>query len=137
VRVFAHATEDSGKVLAAARNLLPSEIVETIAFKKHTLLGHHGNPIILLEAKIEDKTFAESVFQKLSAGLSSLDKEILRNDLTQHLEHGNLYVRIDKQSAYLNQIKLGLTDPIHLRIHFKRQAPEEIIGICRNFGFLP
>ncbi len=137
IRVFAHATEDADKVLNAVRNTLPTALIDTVVFKKANLTGHHGNPIILFETRIKEKNVAQGVLEKLSSSLSILDKELLSNEIKQHLEKGNLYIRLDKQSAYLNEIKFCQTDPIHLRIHFKKHSPEEVIDICRKFGLLP
>jgi len=137
MRAFAHATEDVDKVLSAVRNTIPEELIGTVAFEKSNLTGHHGNPIILLETRIKKPEAAQGVFQKLSSSLSILEKEQLNSEISQRLEKGNLYIRLDKQYAYLNQIKLGQTDPIHLRIHFKKHHPQEVIEICRKFGLLP
>jgi hypothetical protein len=137
IRVFAHATEDLDKVLTAARNVLPQEKIDTIIFRKVNLTGHHGNPIILFQTRIKEKDAVRAVFERLSSGLSTLDKEQLNGEIMQHLEKGSLYIRIDKQSAYLNQIKLSTEDPIHYRIHFKKHTEEEVIEICRKLGLLP
>jgi len=137
IRAFAHATEDVNKVLNAVRNTLPAELVDTVTFKKTNLTGHHGNPIVLLETRIKEPEATQAVFQKLSSSLSILEKEQLNSEISQHLEKGNLYIRLDKQYAYLNEIKLCQTDPIHFRVHFKRHNTEEVIDICRKFGLLP
>jgi RNA binding exosome subunit len=137
IRVFAHATEDLDKVLTAARNVLPPERIDSVAFRKTSLTGHHGNPIVLLETRIKEKDIIQAVFQKLSSGLNTLDREQLNSEITQHLENGNLYIRIDKQSAYLNQIKLSTEDPIHFRIHFKKHTQKEVVEICKKLGLLP
>jgi RNA binding exosome subunit len=137
IRVFAHATEEVDKILNAVHNILPAEVVDTITFKRTSLTGHHGNPITLLEARVKEKNAVQAVFKKLASNLSPLDKELLGNEIRQHLEGGNLYIRLDKQSAYLNEVKLCETDPIHYRIHFQKHNPEEIIEICRKFGLLP
>jgi RNA binding exosome subunit len=137
IRVFAHATEEVDKVLNAVRNIFPSELINLIAFRKSSLTGHHGNPIILFEARIKEKSAAQAVFEKLCSGLSILDKELLSSEIVQHLEKGNLYIRLDKQSAYLNELKLSSADPIHFKIHFKKHVREEIMDICRKSGLLP
>jgi len=137
IRVFAHATEDLDRVLTAVRNILPVESVGTVVFKKASLTGHHGNPIVLFETRIKDRRVAQAVFEKLSAGLSLLDKEFLGNEIMQHVEKGNLYIRLDKQSASLDELRLSSSDPIHLRIHFKKHRFEEILDICRRSGLLP
>ncbi|PIX31523.1 hypothetical protein COZ60_04140, partial [Candidatus Bathyarchaeota archaeon CG_4_8_14_3_um_filter_42_8] len=90
IRVFAHATEEVDKVLNAVRNILPPELIDIVAFKKTNLTGHHGNPIILFETRIKEKNAAQTVFEKLSLGLSTLDKELLNSEIKQHLDKGNL-----------------------------------------------
>lgn len=136
VRAFTHATEDQEKVLKAIHNMLPEELTDKILFKEKRLTGHHGNPIILFETKIK-KDAVNAVFEKLSSRLESLDKELLANEIKRHLDRGNLYVRLDKQSAFLNELRIGSVDPIHLRIHFRKHSPEEIIEVCRKSGMLP
>jgi RNA binding exosome subunit len=136
VRVFVHATEDVDKVLCAVRNVLSPELVDVVAFKRTSLMGHYGNPIVLFETRIKEESTARMVFESLSLGLSMLDKELLSSEIGQHLDKGNLYVRLDKQSAYLNEFKLSSVDSIHFRIHFKKHSEEEVVGICRKFGLL-
>ena len=137
VRTTVHATEDAEKVLRAVYNTLPAELEQIVTFKKASLAGHHGNPITVLEARIKDKMFVQRAFEKLALGLRPLDKELLSSRIEQHVEDGNLYLRLDKQSAYSNELVLCRTDPIHFRIHFKKHALQEIVEICRNFGLFP
>ena len=137
VRVFTHATEDAEKVLTAVRNLLPVELGETAVFKKTRLTGHHGNPIVLFEAKLADKQALLGVLRKIGAGLPVSDKEALDGDLKLHLEKRNLYLRFDKQFAFQGEVRFSQNDPIHFKIHFKNKSFEEIVEICREAGLLP
>ncbi len=137
VRVFAHATEDSEKVLAAVRNLLPLEVSGSVVFQKTRLTGHHGNPIILFETKLTDKQVLPAILQKIGAGLTSLDKEQLDGDIKLHLEKRNLYLRFDKQFAFQDDVRFSQNDPIHFKIHFKNKSFEEIVAFCKNVGLLP
>jgi RNA binding exosome subunit len=137
IRVFTHATEDPQKVQTAVRNLMPDELAHTILFEATNLTGHHGNPITLLTAKITDKKLLPKTLEKIGAGLNSLDKEQLCTDLALHLERGNLYLRFDKQSAFLGQLKFTPNDPIHVKIHFKNKSSEQIAELCRSSGILP
>lgn len=136
VRVFVHATEDMDKVLRAVYNILPTELASKVVFKKNNLKGHYANPIILVETRIRKKD-AQVFFEKLASGLSSLDRELLKNKINQHLKRGNLFVRLDKQSAYTGELRLCSTDPIHLQIHFRKSSLEEIVEICKEFGMFP
>lgn len=137
IRVFAHATENPEKVLAAVRNILPMELRENLNFQKTGLTGHHGNPILLFETRLADKQVLPAVLRKLGAGLPVLDKETLANDLKLHLEKRNLYLRLDKQSAFQSKPRFSQNDPIHFKIHFKNKTFEEIVTICRKAGLLP
>ena len=137
VRVFAHATEDEEKVLAAVRHTLPQELGENAIFQKKSLVGHHGNPIFLFEAKLTEKQALPLFLEKIAKHLSSLDKDTLEREMKLHMEKRNLFLRFDKQSAYVGELKLSSSDPVHFKIHFRDKTPQEIIEICRNAGLLP
>ena len=137
IRVFAHATENPEKVLTAVRNILPMELGGNVAFQKKCLTGHHGNPILLFEARLVDKQVLPAVLRKIGAGLAVLDKETLATDLKRHLEKRNLYLRFDKQSAFQGKPRFSQNDPIHFKVHFRNKTFDEIIEICRAAGLLP
>jgi len=137
LRVFAHATEDLEKVLTAVRNTLPKEVAENTVFQKTSLSGHHGNPITFFRTKITDKQALPLVLEKIALRLNALDKETLNSEMKLHLEKRNLYLRFDKQAAYVGELKFASNDPIHFKIHFKNKTPEEITAICRETGLLP
>jgi RNA-binding protein len=137
IRVFAHATEDTEKVKTAVKNLLPEELAQNLIFQKITLTGHHGNPIILITTQLTDKKLLPATLTKIGSNLNSLDKEELCRDLKLHLEKRNLYLRFDKQAAFLGTIKFAQHDPIHLKIHFKNKTTDEISEICKSSGLFP
>lgn len=137
IRVFAHATEELEKVLTAARNTLQTEAANVVTFRKTTLTGHHGNPITLIETRIKDRKVAKGFLEKLASRMNMMDKETLSSEIEQHLENGNLYIRLSKQSAYLGELKLSNTDPIRMQMHFRKSNAEEVIETCRRIGLLP
>jgi RNA-binding protein len=137
IRVFEHATEDPEKVQTAVRNMLPQEIADALLFESSNLTGHYGNSIVLFTATLTDKKLLLNALEKIGAELSSLDKEAFYTDLKLHLEKSNLYLRFDKQSAYLGNIKFTQNDPIHFKIHFKHKSAAEIESLCRIAGLLP
>lgn len=136
VRALTHATEDIEKVLEAVRNILPAELAEEAVLQRKVLKGHYGNPIVSLETRTEKRTVIETVLEKLATGLSSQDKQVLYDEIDQRLEKGDFFIRLDKQSAYLNELQLRTEDPIRLRIHFRTSNSEEILKILRRFGML-
>jgi len=136
VRVFAHATEDRERVLAAVRNTLPNGLAESAVFKQTSLSGHHGNLIVLFEAQFADRQMLPAALDRIGSGLTALDKETLNSEVKLHLENGNLFLRFDKQYAFLGELKFSSNDPIHFKIHFRNRTVEEIIEICRQAGLL-
>jgi RNA binding exosome subunit len=137
ISLFAHATEDENKVLTAARNLLPATQLENISFSKNSLRGHHGNPITLFETEIRDKVVLSAVVENLAFGLSALDKEKLLREAELHVEKGSLYLRFDKQAAFRGEFKLGVSDPIRVRLRLKKHKLEDVVQLCREIGLFP
>jgi RNA binding exosome subunit len=137
IRVFSHATENQNKVEMATKNLFPVELVEELLFQKTTLSGHHSNPIIMLTAQLKDRKLLPGALQKIGASLSSLDKEQLNEEIKLHLEKGNLYLRFDKQAAFMCQLKLTQNDPIHVKVHFKDKTNDEVVELAKQYGLLP
>jgi RNA binding exosome subunit len=136
IRFCAHATEDLDKVVTAVQNVLPSDYVEDIAFSRSSLEGHYGNPITFFETRIKNKETVRALVENLSAHLTSLDKEELGRDINKHVEDGSLYLRLDKQAALKNKIKLVTSDPIRIRIRFRKSKTEDIIAVCREIGMI-
>lgn len=101
-RVFCHATEDEVKVVQALKFASGLEDIT-----REVTEGYHGNPIIILEAFVKQKRRSEDLFSRLNEVelqeiLASLDK---RMD-----DDCNLYLRLDKQEAYLGNLKLTTND---------------------------
>jgi len=136
VRFCAHATEDVDKVVMAVQNVLPSDHMEDISFRRSNLEGHYGNPITFFDARIKDKETVRALVENLSANLSSLDKEELGRTIHRCIEKGSLYIRLDKHDALKVKIKLVTSDPIRIRIRFRKSKIEDVIKICREIGML-
>jgi RNA binding exosome subunit len=137
IRVFAHATEDQERVISAVRNMLSVELGEVAIFKKTGLTGHHGNPITLIEVELADRQLLLGLLRKIGSGLTALDKETLSREMSLHLEKGNLYLRFDKQQAFLSKLRFTSNDPIHVKVHFRNKTADEIFEVCREAGLLP
>jgi RNA binding exosome subunit len=136
VRFCAHATEDVDKVMEAVQNVLPSEHIEDISFKRSNLEGHYGNPITFFDTRIKDKETVRALVENLSANLSSLDKEELDRTINRCVEKGSLFIRLDKQAALQGKIKFATSDPIRIRIRFRKSKTEDVIEICREIGMI-
>ena len=121
VSAFSHATEDEDKVEKAMRNLLPEEAQE-IWLTRRTLKGYHGDPITIVAGKIRTNKGATEVLRRVVQELSSLDQQRLLDESEERLDDGgNLYIRLDKQKAYLGKVRLVETDPVKMK--FKLRLP--------------
>ncbi|MCD6592503.1 hypothetical protein J7L00_00235 [Candidatus Bathyarchaeota archaeon] len=136
IGLFAHATEDPEKVVRAFRNILPHERVEEVPLHKKRLKGDYGNPIIYYRAKVTKPDILEDILKKMGKNLPQCDRDLLNIELERRLDRGNLYIRLDKQSAYLEKYKICNADPIHLKIRFRTSKINEIRNICKDLGML-
>jgi RNA binding exosome subunit len=136
VRFCAHATEDLDKVVEAVQNVLPSDHIEDITFKRSNVEGHYGNPITLFDTRIKDKETVRALVENLSANLSALDKEELSRTINRYIEKGSLFIRLDKQAALRGKTRFATSDPIRIRIRFRKNKTEDVIQICREIGMI-
>ena len=123
--------------MTAVRNTLPEELWESAVFKETGLTGHHGNPIALIQVEIADRQMLVAALEKIGSKLTALDKEALNEEMPLHLEKGNLYLRFDKQQAFLGELRFSSNDPVHFKIHFRNKTADEIVAICKEAGLLP
>ena len=131
IRVFSHATENEKKVMEAVRKILPANHSEEIAFERHALHGHHGNPITFFQTRIKDKEILITIIENLSSHLNTLDKEELRSRIAEFTEKGSLYLRLNKQAALRGEFKLEQVDPIRIHVRFKNRNQA---SICKELG---
>ncbi len=118
ISFFSHATEDDEKVLTAVNNILPPDLKSKVEFKKSTLRGYYGNPILFFKGTIR-KNDAFQLFTHIFTNLSNLEHTSYLRDIELYFDKGTLFLRLDKQSAFQGAIRLGKADPIHLKIKFK------------------
>jgi hypothetical protein len=119
ISTFSHATEDEDRVENAITNLLPEENRDLWLTRK-TLKGYHGDPITIVTGKIRTKKGATGVLRRVVQALSSLDQQRILDELEERLdEGGNLYIRLDKQNAYLGKVRLLETDPVKMKFRLR------------------
>jgi RNA binding exosome subunit len=128
--VFIHATEDRTKVLQAVRNLFPPE-AEFPNYKETNLEGVFGDPITSLYFVEKHRRPATEVFDYMIGKLSSLDFVTLLDELPQRIDDSkNLYIRFDKQKAYLGKAVLEHHDSIRVKVSLivpHKSDPAEIM----------
>jgi RNA binding exosome subunit len=132
-RALCHATEVLERVMQAVANTIGEATLET---KRTT--GHHGNEIIVVEAHCTGSGNVNHLFGKIS----EMDRDRLLSTLDLRLDEScNLFMRIDKQAAYLGRISLADSeDSVALRLKVsaypaKRDVAAEIVAeFVRGLG---
>jgi len=116
-----HATEDGEKVVKKMLELFPLSYDN---MKSFNLEGHFGNPVLLYKARLTgDK--ASKFVDTLFSSLRDIDKKVLESELSEHLdEHGDFYIRIDKQ--LLCEGKIGLSEKDAIRIKLKSKSNSKL-----------
>ncbi len=101
-RVFCHATEDEAKVVQALKFVSGSD-----EQTREVTEGYHGNPIIILEVFLKEKRRSKDFFSRLSAD----DLQEIADSLDRRMDDDcNLFLRLDKQEAYLGNLKMTTSD---------------------------
>ncbi len=130
ISVFAHATEDEEKVKQAVKRLARFEP----EFESQRLTGHYEDPIHLLTAKTVKKKEATDFLANIVKKFSSLDKETLMRELSNHIDpQGSLYVRLDKQKAFHGRAVLAENDPIRVKFKFQLPHKADPVTVIREF----
>jgi RNA binding exosome subunit len=118
---IAHATDDLDKVSVALNRLLPDSLRGRQLFTRRYLEGHFNNPIVTFTAKLTDPSEVEEFSKFLLSQLPMLEKLSIERELNLHSDSdGNLYLRINKQKAFLGAITSNDEDPIRVKLKFTR-----------------
>lgn len=111
-RAFVYGTENEEKVREAIETLFQDSHPQ-----KETVEGYFKNPVLILHDKIEKKRETKE-FIKLLQKLDFSTKKRVINELNSKMdEKGNLFLRFDKQRAYLGDLKIvEHGDALHVKI---------------------
>jgi RNA-binding protein len=114
VSVHAHATEDEQRVLGILKGLLP----DSAEVRKSGLKGHHGNPIVALEARLGQKKDIKELWRRFLSGMREDTFVNLVMMVPERVDDSCfMYLRFDKQSAYGGELVLtDAGDAIHVRL---------------------
>ena len=124
---FIHNTERKDRVLAAIQHCVNEE--EDGNYSTNSIQGHFGNEVIFLEYRAkEPKKALEFLIRKLS---SNYTIESIANIF---LHDKKLFLRLDKQAAYLNEFSLkDGGDIIKIKVRFTG-TQSEIPDFLKNLG---
>jgi len=111
-RAFVYGTENKEKVLEAIKTLFPNSSPQCEATE-----GYYKNPVLILSNKIDKKREIKDFVEKLSTINDPAKKRIISRLEDKMDDNGNLFLRFDKQRAYMGDLKVvEHGDSIHLKI---------------------
>ncbi len=103
VSAVVHSTEDREKVGEAIATLFPFEFEILVSKAK----GHYGNPMEYLEVEITRSSEIKKFWKHFLDLLGDQKEELLRS-VEERIDGQNvLHIRIDKQKAYLGEVRLA------------------------------
>lgn len=138
LETFSHATESPEKVLEAALSLIPEELREKAKIKTQKLSGHYGNPITMFRIRVSG-VGAQKTLERIASKMSQADKLQLRKELGRRLDRSmNLYLRLNKQAAYLGEARLADEDPIRVKVSLggRLTSVEEVVSALEEIGLM-
>ena len=101
LRTFCYATEDEPRVEAALRQFLPDDY----PIDRETSEGHHGDPIVVLSARVENADDVRHVVGKVR---ELDDLETVLDELDQRVDEDcAFYLKLDKQAAFRREVRRG------------------------------
>ena len=111
-RAFVYGTESKEKVLESISTLFPNSSPQCEATE-----GYYKNPVLILYNKIEKKKDIKDFVAKLSSLKDPAKKRIIGQLDDKMDDNGNLFIRFDKQRAYLGDLKVvEHGDSIHVKV---------------------
>ena len=120
IQVLCYATEDPKKVLKAVENVLGADAAKKMSMSSERLEGYYGDPITLMRIFLLDRELCEKVLLRILSNLSDFEREELWRDRSKLGRHGGkLYIRLDKQEAFLGRIRPSDKDPIRIVVELR------------------
>jgi len=131
--VFIHATEDRAKVIKAVRGLFPKD-AEFPSYTETNLDGYFGDPITTLSFVVKNRRPASELFDYIVENMDSLDYVTLLDELSQRIdETKNLYLRFDKQKAYVSKFVLNRHDSIRVKVSLLVPHKADPVEVVREY----
>ncbi|WP_424014882.1 RNA-binding protein [Halorubrum xinjiangense] len=126
LRAFSYATEDVKRVEQALYSLLP----EDVELERVENVGHHGDRIVVLSARVERADEMRHVLDRLSE-LEDLDRVL--GELDERVDDNcALFLRLDKQAAFRDEVRLGPGLTVRTKVEAYPAKKEKAVANARE-----
>ena len=135
---FIQATEDEDKVLEAIATFIPEEIDDDdVIFDIDETTGFFGNPIKVVNVEIKRSRAVRAFLRYFKELLSEEDRRYIIENLDEKVdEEGTLYVRFNKQKAYLGEPEIdegGDTIQVKIKVKAFPMRKEAVVKAVREW----
>ena len=135
---FVHATEDEDKVLEAVGTLIPEEIDdEDVHFEVEETTGFFGNPIKVVNVEIKRSKAVRAFLKHFRELLDEDARRYILENLDEKVDdEGTLYVRFNKQKAYLGEVEVdegGDTIQVRIKVKAFPMRKETVVKAVREW----
>ncbi|MDB2282799.1 RNA-binding protein [Halorubrum ezzemoulense] len=131
LRAFSYATEDVKRVEQALYSLLPDEV----ELDRVENVGHHGDRIVVLSARVETADEMRHVLDRLSE-LEDLDRVL--DELDERVDDNcALFLRLDKQAAFRGDVRLGPGITVRTKVEaYPAKKEKAVANACETLSRL-
>ena len=112
IEIIIHATEDRKKILDSILEMFK---ISGDAFAEEKLVGHFGNPILLLKTKLTNND-AQEFLRKTISKISKVQLNDFFDNLNMNIEESSLFLRISKQDIIRKTINIQQNDAMKIKI---------------------
>lgn len=110
--IIFHATEDTKKVLEPLEELFQ---IKENEFSTEKILGHYGNPILLVKGTLTKKR-AMKFISDLVSRIPKVQLNDLIDNIEMYFEDSSLFLRIGKNELVRKEINLQQNNAIKIKI---------------------
>ena len=124
-RAFVYGTENKETVLDSIKTLFPNSSPQC-----EDTEGYYKNPVLILSNKIDKKSEIKDFVEKLLTMKDPARKRILNRLEDRIDDYGNLFLRFDKQRAFLGDLKVvEHGDSIHVKVKIAAYPAKKKVAI--------
>ncbi|OYT28386.1 MAG: exosome protein [Thermofilum sp. ex4484_79] len=136
IESYCHATEDEKRVLHAMLNILPDDVKQDVRVEESLLEGHYGNPIKILRITLYGDDMVIGILKGIISSIETSEVKYLLDTMDLRLDKNlNLYLRIDKNEAYIGKIKINEHGDDIIKIRFslsKRKILRDLLEYLKR-----
>ena len=112
IEIIVHATEEYQKISDSLYDMFE---IEPNEITRKDLLGHFGNPILMLQVQVKNRR-AEELIKKLLSAISEKNARDLLVDINERISDSTLYLRFSKQNFVKKTLTFQEKDPVRIMI---------------------